>query len=271
MPADRITDAGMQAPLSGLAGGDASIDAVPSFDSQALREAMKDTRVWHSKAEVIEVEDDTTDDDAEHIMDVRVRLIPSDVELWAEWGADYAGPDFGDWFEPAVGDHVMVAICAKHDGDNEEAIVTNRLWSKAHPKPNISATGKRLLKIRPGDSYEIQASEGGGVLIDVNGNGDVVIDCQDRIDLVSKSNIRVSADTQVDVEASTVAAHNGGSRFAVILVNELNSIITAINALTVLLAAHKHPTAATGPPSVPDNIPYAAISAASGASVLEAE
>ncbi len=271
MAIDRFRDAGMQAPTSGLAGGEVRADAPPSVDWAAIRHAMRDVRIWLSKAEVIEVVDDTGTDEEEQILDIRVRLMPGDIEMFAEWSGPYIGPSHGDWFEPAVGDHCIVGVCAKHEGDNEEAIILGGLWSKAHPKPNVSAAGKRLMIVRPGDSLEIQASEGGGVRIDVNGAGDVTIDCQDRIDLISRSSCKFDTATLLELIGPTVAAHDGGARFAVVLVNELNSIITAINSLTVLLAAHKHPTAATGPPSVPDNLPYASIGAASGASILEAE
>lgn len=273
MPADRITDVGLQAPLSGLAGGDASVDVAPSFDSQAFRKAMEDTRVWHSKAEVIELNDDTKDSDAEHILDVRVRLMPSDVELWAEWSLDYGGPDFGDWFEPEVGDHVLVALCAKHDGDNEEAIVTNRLWSKKHRKPQASATGKRLIIVRPGDSLEIQVSEDGGFLLDVNGDGNVEINCENQVNIIGAKDSKfevTGVGGTLNLQGETVAAHDGGPRFAVVLVNELNTLITAINANIGIFAGHTH-TETGGTTSSPLPPPMVTHGSASGASVLEAE
>lgn len=94
---------------------------------------------------------------------VRVPSLDADLELWARVAVAFAGPDYGAFLIPDVGDEVLVAFIG---GDPRHPVVVGSLWHGAHRPPESlpgssvdrwTLTGKagtRIAILEPGSGRE---------------------------------------------------------------------------------------------------------------------
>ena len=162
--------------------------------------------------------------DPEKIGRVRVRFPQYNDQQsdWARVAAPMAGKDRGFFFQPEVGDEVLV-VC--ENGDPRRAYVVGGLWSKTDTPPardNKDAQNNlRIIKSRSGhkvtldDTADAEKIE----IIDKTGNHKIVIDSKGKIEIVcsvgdmslsapagtlkiSAQKVEISATTEMSVEAT---------------------------------------------------------------------
>lgn len=137
--------------------------------------------------------------DPEKLGRVRLRLPQFDDQKtdWARMSTPMAGKDRGFFFQPEVGDEVLVAF---ENGDPRRAYVLGALWSKVDSPPprdgNDPQNNWRMIKSRSGHIVKLDDTQGKEKIeiIDKSGSHKVVIDS-------ANSKIQIVCDTG-DMEIS---------------------------------------------------------------------
>lgn len=141
----------------------------PGLDVAKLRKLVADPRQWNSKGKVLEVEED----DDEGTIDVKVRLMPTDIVVWAQLVTPYGGAGYGDWSLPDVGEMVWCSGSPQAAGDLAWVVLGN-VSSKSKKKPSGSVDGKRKITMKPGDDLEVESADGGSVKFQIDGSSAVL-------------------------------------------------------------------------------------------------
>ena len=162
--------------------------------------------------------------DPEQIGRVRVRF-PQYNDQQSDWSrvvAPMAGKDRGVFFQPEIGDEVLV-VC--ENGDPRRAYVVGGLWSKTDTPPardnNDAQNNWRFIKSRSGHIVKLDYTAGSEKIeiIDKTGNHKIVIDSNGKIEIVCSvgdlslsapagtfkidaQKIEISATTELSVEAT---------------------------------------------------------------------
>lgn len=92
-------------------------------------------------------------------------MVPGMVKVPARVGMSYAGPGFGESSPVGVDDEVVVVI---PDGNPANGgVVVARLWSASDAPPSdvLDNPDDRVLVMKPGQSYRLGVSNGGGVFL----------------------------------------------------------------------------------------------------------
>ena len=97
-------------------------------------------------------------------------------EVWARLATMAAGPGWGSWFVPDVGNEVLVAF---QGGDPAWPVVLGSMWNGVNTPPSNSSppTGRRILRSRSGARIEFNDAQGGeGLTLSTAGGHKVVLD-----------------------------------------------------------------------------------------------
>lgn len=116
---------------------------------------------------------------------------------WARVATPMAGKDRGFFFQPEVGDEVLVVF---ENGDPRRAYVVGGLWGKVDTPPdrdgNDPQNNWRLIKSRSGHLVKLNDTQGSETIeiIDKSGNHKIVIDSNGKIEIVcSVGDLELSA------------------------------------------------------------------------------
>jgi uncharacterized protein involved in type VI secretion and phage assembly len=172
--------------------------------------------------------------DPEKIGRVRVKL-PQYAEQQTDWArivAPMAGKDRGFFFQPEVGDEVLVAF---ENGDPRRAYVLGALWSKVDTPPprdgNDAQNNIRLIKSRSGhivrlddtdgsEKIVIQDKSGANTLtwdaannkiIIESGKGDMDINAPAGTLTISAKTVEIKASADMTVQASAQLTVKGAT------------------------------------------------------------
>lgn len=151
---------------------------------------------------------------------------------WARMSTPMAGKDRGFFFQPEVGDEVLVAF---ENGDPRRAYVLGALWSKVDSPPsrdgNDSQNNWRMIKSRSGHIVKLDDTQGKEKIeiIDKSGSHKVVIDsANSKIQIVCDTgdmeisapsgklqinarSIEIKSSTEMSVEAKTMLTVKGAT------------------------------------------------------------
>ena len=163
--------------------------------------------------------------DPEKLGRVKLRLPQfEDQETdWARVASPMAGKDRGFFFQPNVGDEVLVAF---ENGDPRRAYILGALWSKVDTPPDRDGADPqnnwRLIKSRSGHIVKLDDKDGAEKIeiIDKSGNHKIVIDtANSKIEIIctmgdmdisapagtlkiDAQKIEISATTEMTVQAT---------------------------------------------------------------------
>lgn len=164
-----------------------------------------DPRVWTSLAIVQEI----GIDEAEGVF-VDVVLMPSEVEVTARLGVAYAGEQFGSYFPLRVDDEVLVTL-PSGDPDNG-FVISRRLHSASDPPPAEvvnSPDDVLVVHAAAGKTVRIVTEGGGNIVLDVKGEGEVLLANEAATDFVALAS-KVLSELQ-NIESNFNAhTHSGG-------------------------------------------------------------
>lgn len=156
--------------------------------------------------------------DPEKIGRVRVKLPQyEDKETdWARVVSPMGGKDRGFFFQPEVGDEVLVAF---ENGDPRRAHVVGALWSKVDAPPkrdgNDAQNNWRFIKSRSGHIVKLDDTKGSEKIeiVDKSGDHKIVIDTANKkieivcnsgdLDIKAPSGTLTITANKVDIKAST--------------------------------------------------------------------
>lgn len=139
--------------------------------ASAITRPGVDPRVWITLGVVTE-----TGADPEQGLFADVEFIPSGEEQTVFVGSNYAGAGYGTVVKPKVGDVVVIAV---PEGIQDAGpIIIARLWNGQMPPPPEAINGEDITddvvtRVKSGDSHKLFVGGGGGVLVDVDGAGDI--------------------------------------------------------------------------------------------------
>ncbi len=188
---------------------------------------------------------------------------------WCRVRQFYAGPGYGAFFIPEVGDEVLIAFT---HGDMRLPIVLGGLYNSQDTPPSHRADDKdeKMIRTKAGHQLTFVDTQGeqavrlqsnGGHLVELDdqnqhiniqssGGHSVNLDDQSQKITIStsggstitmdSSGITLQANAKVSIEAPDIELGSGASH-ALILGDEFMALFNA----------HVHPTAAPGPPSPP--------------------
>jgi phage baseplate assembly protein V len=150
--------------------------------------------------------------DPEKLGRVKLRLPQFDDQQtdWARVAAPMAGKDRGFFFQPEVGDEVLVAF---ENGDPRRAYVLGALWSKVDTPPprdgNDPQNNWRMIKSRSGHIVKLDDTQGKEKIeiIDKSGSHKVVIDSANaKIQIVCDTgDMQISAPTgKLQINAQSI-------------------------------------------------------------------
>lgn len=134
-----------------------------------------DPRMWVMLARVVS---DPVLDPNEGVF-VDIEYIPTGEQDTAFVTSDYAGYGFGSYSPIERDDIVLVAIAGGDQGNG--AFVFARFWRAADKPPTDLAgegtapTTDKYIRLKPGATYKMRTSGGGGVDVSVEGSGDIVL------------------------------------------------------------------------------------------------
>lgn len=156
---------------------------------QAIGGPGVDTREWVSKAVVIT--EPVVDAKAGYV--VRVKLLPSRIDVTASIDTGYAGGGFG-LHQPLVKDDLVIVV---NPGGLPDAgyHVVSRFWQRSDPPPQdvVDHPQDVILVTAPGKSTRVIVTGAGSVVIEARGSGRVEVSApQSRIDLTAPE-VRVGA------------------------------------------------------------------------------
>lgn len=151
---------------------------------------------------------DTSDPDSRGR--IQVRLLSTDVTLWAIVATGSAGTDYGVSFLPRQNELVVLGFISQ-----ELPVVLGAVWSggSSHPQEarpvddNYTLRSPEQTQIRmddTGPSIEIKTKSGYRVRVTEESGGEIVIEKgSEKIELTT-SGIKISSSSQVSVDASQV-------------------------------------------------------------------
>jgi uncharacterized protein involved in type VI secretion and phage assembly len=150
--------------------------------------------------------------DPEKLGRVKLRLPQFDDQQtdWARIASPMAGKDRGVFFQPEVGDEVLVAF---ENGDPRRAYVLGVLWSKVDTPPpndgNQTQNNWRFIKSRSGHIVKFDDTQGSEKIeiIDKSGSHKVVIDsANSKIQILcSSGDMEISAPSgKLQIKAQSV-------------------------------------------------------------------
>lgn len=127
--------------------------------------------------------------DPEKLGRVKVRLPQFDDQEtdWSRIVSPMAGKDRGFFFQPEVGDEVLIAF---ENGDPRRAYVLGALWSKVDTPPdrdgNDPQNNWRFIKSRSGHLVKLDDTQGSEKIeiVDKSGKHRIVIDATGKIEIV---------------------------------------------------------------------------------------
>lgn len=127
--------------------------------------------------------------DPEKLGRIKLRLPQFDDQPtdWARIASPMAGKDRGFFFQPEVGDEVLVAF---ENGDPRRAYVLGGLWSKVDTPPdrdgNDPQNNWRFIKSRSGHLVKLDDTKGSEKIeiVDKTGKHKIVIDANGKIEIV---------------------------------------------------------------------------------------
>lgn len=182
-------------------------------------------------AEVIDVED------PEGLARVRIRLLNADGigdqdgPVWARVATPFAGPDYGAYFLPDVGDQVVASFL---HGDPRQPIVIGSLWhGNAQPPERLGGSrvdrwtlkgkagtrvavveenGGSTISLRTANGVRGTWTDSGGGSITLRGGGASVTISGAGVKIETAAKVEVKA-AQVDVEAGQVTVKAAISQF----------------------------------------------------------
>lgn len=172
--------------------------------------------------------------DPEKLGRVKLRLPQFDDQQtdWARVASPMAGKDRGFFFQPEIGDEVLVGF---ENGDPRRAYVLGALWSKVDTPPprdgNDPQNNWRMIKSRSGHIVKLDDTQGGEKIeiIDKSGSHKVVIDsANSKIQILCQSgdmeisapsgklqinaqSIEMKASAQMDVQAGATLNVKGAT------------------------------------------------------------
>jgi uncharacterized protein involved in type VI secretion and phage assembly len=162
-----------------------SIIDLPSYFFHQIREAEEEHgRVYEAVIGVV-----TDNKDPDKLSRVKVKfpsLSNDDNSWWAPIVSVGAGKNRGWFFIPEVDDEVLVVF---EHGDIARPVVIGALWNGKDSPPDSNSDGsnkKRLIHSRSGDVIEFDDDGGKITIKDGGGNGQIVIDKQNKITLEAK-------------------------------------------------------------------------------------
>lgn len=211
--------------------------------SSAVRSPGVDTRVWLTEAEVIEM-----GFDAEEGLFADVRILPELDEITCYIASSYAAVGGGDYAPLKAGDTVLVAIPR---GQPERAsYIIARYNDRTRPPPeelggeNGAPTPDRVVRMAPGESYRIIASDGGAISIHVEDSGGFSLEVVDGPARLANSNgeLDLAEDGTVTINGLRIDPQGNLSTPGEVTAKDQTAPVN--------LSTHLHPTA-MGPSGAP--------------------
>ena len=155
---------------------------------------------------------------------------------WIPWLAERAGPGVRTWSAPEVGEQVVVVSPC---GDPAQGVVIGSVYQEDHDAPASVKTTHRT-EYADGTVVEYDR-ETTTLTVDV-GTGNVIVNC---------ANANVNATEKVTIDAPDTEITGNLKVGKKIEAGEGITTPADVKAGAIGLKTHKHPTAATGSPSVP--------------------
>ena len=158
------------------------------------------------------VVEDNVDPDEKGRVTVKLKWIdPNYVTRWAPVAQIYAGPGYGGYWVPEIGDQVIIAFLR---GELRKPIIVGSIYSEGHKPPHkrTKTQDPKVLRTKAGHMLLMEDKDQPKIkLIDKTGNNEVEINSEENIVTVrAADHVVVEAGGNVQVDAGGSASINAG-------------------------------------------------------------